>query len=339
MQEHGPRLTGRRKAAILLASLSHEAAAAIFNKMPEDEVHAVSREFAVLSAVSQEERDTVLQEFLEHSGNRGALEGGGFERVQSILLSAFGPEGGKRIADRLAESMNPAPSSAELLRKADPVNLAKVMQAENPQTIALVLCQLEAEPAAQFLRSLEPDLRAEVARRAAALDQVSSEVLSRVALSVHSRLRAVDESPLQAFGGVRVVADLLNRVDSGEAEAILEKINEESPQLDQEIRRLMFVFEDLLKVSPDSLRALVGRLDRKVLTVALKGSSPELKKHFMSLMSTRASEMLLEDMQALGPVRIKDVGDAQQNIIATVKQMEADGQMVLRGGGAQEFVD
>jgi flagellar motor switch protein FliG len=213
------------------------------------------------------------------------------------------------------------------------------MNSENPQTIALVLCQLDGDQAAQFLRSLPTELRPEVARRAAALDKISPEVLQRVTRSVHVRLRAMGDSPLQAFGGVRVVADLLNRVDPAEAEAILEKINQENPQLDEEIRRLMFVFEDLLKVSPDGVRALMARVDRKILTVALKGSSPQLRKHFMSLMSSRASEMLVEDMQALGPVRIKDVSDAQQKVIATAKQMEAEGQIALRGAGEQEFVE
>jgi flagellar motor switch protein FliG len=308
--------------------------------MSEEEVHSVSREIALLSAVSWEERRAVLLEFLEQSGKPDLLEGGGLERVQSILLSAFGPEGGRRIADRLAKSMNPeAATGSELLRKADPGTLAKVMNSENPQTIALVLCQLDGDQAAQFLRSLPTELRPEVARRAAALDKISPEVLQRVTRSVHVRLRAMGDSPLQAFGGVRVVADLLNRVDPAEAEAILEKINQENPQLDEEIRRLMFVFEDLLKVSPDGVRALMARVDRKILTVALKGSSPQLRKHFMSLMSSRASEMLVEDMQALGPVRIKDVSDAQQKVIATAKQMEAEGQIALRGAGEQEFVE
>ncbi|MBS1856924.1 MAG: flagellar motor switch protein FliG [Acidobacteria bacterium] len=337
-QDSAPQLSGLRKAAILLASLSHEAAAAILQEMSEEEVRTVSRELAVLPPLDREEQDRVLREFLDSSGRRGLIDNGGFQKVNSILVSAFGPEAGKRLADQLLESMHPEPSSRDLLRQADPDVLARVVQSEHPQTIALVLCQLETAAAAQFLRALPAELKPEVTRRAASLEQVSPEVLERLTRSIRGKLSAASGASFQAFGGVRTVADLLNQVDADEAEQILQTIGAENPQLDQEIRRLMFVFDDLINVSPDSLRALVGRLDRKVLTVALKGSNPELKKKFTSLMSSRAAEMLAEDMQALGPVRIKDVEEAQQKIIATVKQMEADGLLSVRGG-AEEFVE
>ena len=331
-------LPGPRKAAIFMTSLGDEAGAAILRQLTEEQVHDITREISVLGRLTAQERKAVLNEFLVTAENPNSTASGGVEYATSVLLAAFGPETGKRMAERLLRSVGSDSSNIDTLRKADAQQLAKVVQREHPQTLALILCNLDTSKAARVLSELPEKLRAQVARRMAALDQVSPEVTNRLAKAVGSKLRVVGESSLESFGGVRTVAELLNRVDPAASEEILKEITSDDPTLGHEIRQIMFVFEDLLNISQDSLRKLLGKVDRKVLTLALKGSSPQIKKHFASAMSQRASEMLSEDMQALGAVRIKDVQHAQQALIATARQMSEAGEISLTAG-MEEFVE
>ncbi|MBZ5579030.1 MAG: flagellar motor switch protein FliG [Acidobacteriia bacterium] len=328
---------GKRKAAIFVTTLGDEAAA-ILRQLTEEQVHDLTREISTLGKLTSAERNTVLNEFLATAGNPNATASGGVEYATSVLLAAFGPETGKRMAERLMRSVGSDSSNIDNLRRADAQQLAKVVQREHPQTLALILCNLDTTKAARVLSELPDKLRAQVARRMAALDQVSPEVTNRLAKIIGSKLRVVGESSLESFGGVRTVAELLNRVDPTTSEEILKEITADDPALGHEIRQIMFVFEDLLNINQDSLRKLLGKVDRKVLTLALKGSSPQIKKHFASAMSQRASEMLSEDMQALGPVRIRDVQHAQQALIATARQMNEAGEISLQGG-MEEFVE
>jgi flagellar motor switch protein FliG len=213
-----------------------------------------------------------------------------------------------------------------------------VVRGEHPQTVALILCHLGTAHAAELLRALPAEVRSDVVRRMAALDQISPEVVNRIAKLVGTKLRVLGDSSLEAYRGVRAVAEVLNRVDSEMSENILETINSEDAGTAQAIRDLMFVFDDFLKVSADSVRTIVGKVDRKTLTMALKGSSPTLRDHFTSLMSSRAAEMLGEDMEALGPVKIKDVLDSRQQIVAIARQLQADGAISLQAAGAEEFI-
>jgi flagellar motor switch protein FliG len=332
-------LTPLRKAAIFLATLDQESTAAILQKLSEDEVHQVAREISGLSRISQQERLVVLAEFISTAESREFAAVGGPEATQSLLITAFGPQAGQKLLERLSQSANEEASGIGSLRKVPAEQLAKLIHSEHPQTIALILTSLDPASAARLLNALPAELRSEVVRRAAGLDQISPEVLNRIAKSVNSKLKLVAGPNLRPSGGVRVVADLLNRLDSKLSDEILIAIESRDPQLNGAIRHLMFVFNDLLHVSQASLRALLGRLDKRVLTLALKGANPDLKKHFLSVMSSRAAEMLVEDMQALGPVRIKDVDDAQHQVIALARQMEAEGAITLSSGGAQEFVD
>ena len=333
------RIPGRRKAAILLAALGDEISALVLRNLREEEVHDVSRELSVLSNVDEDDRLAVLREFLQTYEHRELLTAGGIDYVTSILLSAFGPETGKRMADRLLKSMGTDMPSVDSLRKADPEHLAKVLHREHPQTTALVLCHLGTSQAAQLLSALPPEVRADVVRRMAALDQVSPEIVNRIARSIAGKLRILGESSLEAFGGVRAVAEVLNRVEASATEEILVQITAENPALGETIRQLMFVFDDLMHVSPEALRAIVSRVDRKLLTMALKGCNANQKKQFTSQMSARAADMLNEDMQALGPVRIRDVEEAQQKIIAIARQLQTEGVISLQSAADEKFVD
>jgi flagellar motor switch protein FliG len=329
---------GKRKAAIFMTTLGDEASAAILRQLTEEQVHDITREISTLGRMSHGERQSVMKEFLATAENPSAASSGGVEYATSVLLAAFGPETGKRMAERLLRSVGTDSSNIDTLRKADAQQLAKIVQREHPQTLALILCNLDTSKAARVLSELPEKLRAQVARRMAALDQVSPDVTNRLAKIIGSKLRVVGESSLESFGGVRTVAELLNRIDPTASEEILKEITNDDPTLGHEIRQIMFVFEDLLNISQDALRKLLGKVDRKVLTLALKGSSPQIKKHFLAAMSQRAGEMLSEDMQALGPVRIKDVQNAQQALIATARQMAEAGEISLTAG-LEEFVE
>ena len=321
-------ISGTRKAAILLTSLGDEASAAILRQLTEEQVHDITREISTLGRLNQEQRQSVMNEFLSTAG-QGTNAVGGVEYATSVLLAAFGPETGKRMAERLLRSVGGDASGLDLLRKVDPQQLAKVVQREHPQTLALIVCNLDTGKAARLLSELPDKLRAQVVRRVAALDQVSPEVTSRLGKIIGSKLRLVGESTSESFGGVRSVAELLNRLDSENSEAILKEITNDDPELGQEIRQIMFVFEDLLNIPEESLRKLLGKADRKALTLALKGSTVQIKKHFTSAMSQRAAAMLAEDMEALGPVRLKDVQSARQVLVTTARQMADAGEITL----------
>jgi flagellar motor switch protein FliG len=333
-------VSGYRKAAILLTSVGDETSAAILRQLTEDEVHEVTREISLLGKLTDQDRTGVLQEFVSAAENPYAVQPRGVGYATSVLLTAFGPTDGKRMADRLLQSIEgDMPASDNILRRADPQQLAKIVVREHPQTIALILCHVGTANASKLLGGLPEELRGQVVRRMASLDQVSPEIINRLVKLIESKLSIGGGSHLQPCGGIRAVAELLNRVEGPMSEEILTALSSDDPELGQNIRQLMFVFEDLQNVSQDALRKLLAQVDRKILTMALKGSTPQLKQHFTSVMSSRAAEMLMEDMQALGPVRIKDVQEAQTALIAVARQLQEKGEISLSAAGAEEFVD
>lgn len=248
--DHGASaISGPRKAAVLLASLGDEASAAILRQLSDEQVHAVTREISTLGRLSSQERNVVFNDFLTAAENPSAIAAGGVEYATSVLLAAFGPETGKRMAERLLRSVGKEGDSIDMLRHVDPQQLAKVVHREHPQTLALILCNLDTPKAARVFSELPEKLRSQVARRMAALDQVSPDVTNRLGKIVASKLRLVGDAGSESFGGARTVAELLNRVDPETSEAILNEITTDDPQLGNEIREIMFVFDDLLNLS------------------------------------------------------------------------------------------
>jgi flagellar motor switch protein FliG len=244
----------------------------------------------------------------------------------------------KRMLDRLSKAMGSEAASFDAIQKADPQQLAKFIHNEHPQTIALVLSHLNPSQAAALLISLPPEMRADIAQRMASLDQISPEIIMKIASVIGSKLKALGEFSRESYGGVRAVAEMLNRLDSGSSRVILDSVEQQDANLVETIRHLMFVFEDLLLIDPLGLKEVVGKVERKVLTVALKGTSEQLRNHIMTCMSQRGAEMLREDMDALGPVKIKEVEAAQQAIIALVRQLEAEGVISLKGTVGEQYV-
>jgi flagellar motor switch protein FliG len=255
-----------------------------------------------------------------------------------MLITAFGPDIARKLIERLSKSVGGDYANLDILQKADPQQLAKFIHNEHPQTIALVLSHLSASQAAGLLVSLPSEMRSDVALRMANLDQISPEIVNRIASVIGQKLQAIGEFSRESYGGIRAVSEMFNRLDSGSSKEILDVIERHNPNLVETIRHLMFVFEDLLLIDVNQLREILARVDRKALTLALKGTSDALKDHFFATMSARAVEMMKEDIDALGPVRIKEVETSQQQIISLVRQLETEGVVTLKGTVGEQYV-
>jgi flagellar motor switch protein FliG len=331
-------LSGLRKAAMLLIVLGEQASADMLQHLSEDDVQKVSREVARITAISSDQAESVLNEFHQISTAGSYVARGGIEYARKVLQRAFTPEMAKRLLDRLAKALGTEAASFDAIQKADPSQLAKFIHNEHPQTIALVLSHLNPSQAAALLTSLPANLRSDVALRMASLDQISPEIILKIAGVIGQKLMALGEFSRESYGGVRAVAEMLNRLDSGSSHEILDAIQVQDANLVETIRHLMFVFEDLLLIDPLGLKELLGKVDRKILTIALKGTSEQLRNQVLACMSTRGAEMLTEDMDALGPIKIKEVQGAQQQIIAIVRQLEAEGVLSLKGAVGEQYV-
>jgi flagellar motor switch protein FliG len=263
---------------------------------------------------------------------------GGFEYARKLLMRAFPPETARKMLDRLQKALGADAVSFDAIQKADPGQLAKFIHNEHPQTIALVLSHLNSSQAAALLVSLPNRLRSDVAMRMASLDQISPEIIIKIAGVIGQKLKSLGEFSRESYGGVRAVAEMFNRLDSTSSREILDVIEQQDTNLVETIRHLMFVFEDLLLIDQQGLKEVIGKVDRKLLTVALKGTSDQLRNHMLGCMSQRGADMLREDMDALGPIKIKEVEAAQQQIIAVVRQLEAEGVLSLKGTVGEQYV-
>lgn len=336
--EQAPPLPGIRKAAILLITLGDQTCGEILKQMDEDEVQAIGREVARINAITTEQAETLLEEFYQMTVAHDYVLKGGLDYARKILYNAFGPDHAKKMLDRLVKTLGSEMTSFDALQKADPQQVAKFIHNEHPQTIALVLSHLNPSQAAGLLISLPPEMRSDVALRMANLDQISPEIITKIAGIIGMKLKALGEFSREAYGGVRAVSEMFNRLDSGTSKEVLETMEQTHPTLVETIRHLMFVFEDLLLLGPEAVKEVLAKVDRKILTIALKGTSDQLKNHFLQQMSQRGSEMLREDMEALGPIKIKEVEAAQQQIIAIVRQLESEGVISLKGTVGEQYV-
>ena len=331
-------LRGLRKTAILMVRLGHEASAAVLRHLSEDEVEMITKEVARLSSVPSSHVESVLDEFHALNIGQGYVLEGGIEYAKKMLTDAFGPESGVAIAERLVKSMSSDSANFDALQKIDPRQLAKLVYNEHPQIIALILSHLVPAQAAALLLALPEELRTDVVRRMANLEQLSPEIITKIAVFIGRRLKALGEFSRQSYGGVRAVAEMLNRLDAGVSEQLLSEIGQGSANLSETIRNLMFTFADLAKFDKEEMKILVPKIDRKILCVALRGVGPQLTGHFMQCLSERASQMLQEDMEALGPVKVKDVEGAQQHIIALVRQLQAEGALSTQAASGDKYI-
>jgi flagellar motor switch protein FliG len=331
-------LTGLRKAAILLVLLGDEAASLVYRHLPQEEVQRLTEEISELDYISPQIAAQILQEYHRLTLTQEYLSQGGAEYARNLLVRAFGEDGAKHLLTQVTEYQQARAATLDSLQKADPQQLMMFVESEHPQTIALVLAHLGVRAASAVLLLLPEKTRAEVARRLAEMHQFSPEMVQKISLVLNKKLNALGEQSRRAYGGVKAVADMLNRVDPEVAKAVLESIEQGDPKLALSIRNLMFTFEDFLAVPESSIRELLSHIDKKTLALALKATSDELKNHIFKTMSSRAVQMLKEDMEALGPVRARQVIQAQQEIVQEARKLEADGKLTLKSFEDDSYV-
>ena len=325
-----------RKAAILLTALGDECAATVFRHLDETEMQRVADEVVGLGTVPMELSLQVFEEYDKMTQAQEYLIQGGHDQAKRILIKAFGEVEADTILQKLTREHALTP--LESLQRAEPQKLARFLEGEHPQTIALVLGQLGDRQASALLMWLPAEARAEAVKRLANLRRFSPEMAAKVTLLLSQRLKAVGEHGKKTYSGFQSVADIMNCIDTTVAQEILETIEHDAPSLAVSIRDLMFTFADLLGVGESQIRELAGAVDKKTLATALKGTTEDLRNHFFRTMSSRAVEMMKEDMESLGPIRNKEVIRAQTEIVAAARKLEAEGKIILKGEGNDEYV-
>jgi flagellar motor switch protein FliG len=338
MAEDFASMTGMRKAAILLVVLGDEAASAVYKHLGDEELRGITQEITDLDFVSPEIAGKVLQEYHRLTMTQEYLAQGGPTYAAQLLMKTFGEEGAKTLLDQVMKAQEGSAHNLVTLQRADPQQLAKFIQSEHPQTIALVLAHMSGKAASAVLALLPEKVRGQAVIRMAQMQQFSPEMVTKISLILSRKMMSLGEQSRRGFGGIKAVADLLNAVEANLSTEILGAVEQESPQLAVSIRNFMFTFEDFLEVPEPSIRELLGLLDKKTLAVALKGAPEQLKDHFFKCMSSRAVEMLKEDMEAMGPTRSKEVNSAQQEAIAVARKLETQGKMVLKNEAEESFV-
>ena len=330
-------LNGVRKAAILTVLLGEQASGELFKHLNEEEIELIAREVALLGPVPAATATEVLEEFHQMWKAAEYVTKGGVEYASKLLVKSLGPDLAKRVLDRVVKTFESSMAFTGL-EKADPQQLSKFIQSEHPQTIALILAHLKPGPAAQLMQSLPEDLRVEVVTRMANLEEISPEVISRISSVIEQRLKSLGASTHESYGGVRAVAELLNRIDRSISQPVLEAIESQTPDLAVSIRHLMFVFDDLLHVDDNALREIVQRADKKVLTVALKGTSEDIRNRFFQNMSKRAVDMIREEIELLGAVRLREVEKAQQEVVGIARKLEEEGLLQTGAAAGEPYV-
>jgi flagellar motor switch protein FliG len=331
-------LTGVRKAAILLTVLGEEAAALVCRQLSSSDVQQLAAEVAGLNAIPPELAQQVLEEYQQQANAHRMVIQGGPEYAARLLKKAFGEENGKDLAQKATQLQSSGTGKLDWLRNADPQQVAAVLEKEYPQTIAVVLSHLEPQHASPILSKFASELQIDVVKRIAQLQHFSPEAAERISNVLSQKLKQSGVEKKEGPSRVDSLPGLMNQLQPETARAILEAIEKENADLAGNIRNLMFTFEDLVGVPETALRDLLGAVDKKTLALALKGASDGVKAHIFKAMSSRAVEMLKEDMDVLGRVRGKDVAKAQQEAIAAARQLEAEGKISLRAEADDEFV-
>jgi flagellar motor switch protein FliG len=333
-----PEVSGLRKAAVLMVLLGDKVASSVYRHLSQDEVEQLTREIAEMDVITHDLALQVLDEFNKLTVTQDYLAKGGVEYAQRLLVGAFGEQAAKDLLNQVLRTQEVSIKDLEAVQRADPVQLAKFLEGEHPQTVALLVAHLPAKSASALLKLLPESMRAEVVQRLAKLRQFSPEMVQRIIRVLRKKIVALGTQNQLAYGGIEAVGDLLNRLDQRLSHAILATIEQQDAELALAIRNTMFTFDDFLVVPEVSIRELLGLIDKKTLAIALKGASPELKSHFTKTLSSRAAEMLTEDMEALGVLRARDVQQAQQEIVAVARKLEAEGKIVLKNEAEDAYI-
>jgi len=330
------RLKGVERAAILMVILGAERAAQIYRHLSEDEIEKVSLQVSQLKAVPPGVKLDVLQEVYDHILAKEYVEQGGIEFAKVVLEAALGEERAKRILERIRRSLEGNPF--EFLDKADPEQLIMLLENEHPQVVSLILANLSPEQASAVLGGLPDQVRYEVIKRIANMESITPDVLELLRTSLQTRISTMMGGTAKV-GGPELVAEILNRVDSNVEKSVLEKLEEEDPELAEQVKNLMFVFDDFMLLDDRDLQKVIRAVkDNRDLILALKGATEELKEKFFKNMSQRMALMIKEDMEVMGRVPLREVEAAQQRIIQVAKELDEAGEIVLQRRGAEEEV-
>ncbi|MEZ7197943.1 flagellar motor switch protein FliG [Pseudodesulfovibrio karagichevae] len=328
--------TGPQKTAIVLLSLGEKFTAEVFKRMERNEIAAVSKAMLETDSVPKEEVLEVLKEYNEALAYGAELLVGGPEQVKRLLTQSLDAETAKYIMDSL--DLDTGPTPFQELENVSPRILAQILRNEHPQTLALILGHLHPDQAAELIQNLPAGVRAEVLMRLAKLEAVAEEMLMEVDKVLQSQLIAMGGKEGKKVGGVNSVAEILNAVDRNTEEEVLSEIEEESTQMAEDIRNLMFVFEDVKGIDDIAIRELLKEVSNEDLTVALKGASEDLREKFFKNLSERASAMIKEDLEIMPPKKLSEVEAAQQSIVKTVRRLEDEGKIVISRGGSDVFI-
>ncbi|TCL40159.1 flagellar motor switch protein FliG [Anaerospora hongkongensis] len=329
-------LTGKQKAAILLISLGPDISAQVFKHLKEEEIEKLTLEIANQRKIPQEQKDKVLSEFHQMCIAKDYISSGGLDYAREILEKALGAEKAVLIINRLTSSLQIRPF--DFARKTDPGQLLNFIQNEHPQTIALIMAYLQAEQSAAILSALPPDRQVDVAKRIATMDRTSPDVIKDVERILERKLSSLVTQDFTAAGGVDSIVEVLNRVDRTTERTIIENLEVQHPELAEEIKKRMFVFEDIVLLDDRSLQLVLREIESKDLALALKASSSEVAEKIYRNMSKRASEMLREEIEYMGPVRIRDVEEAQQKIVNVIRKLEESGEIIVSRGKGDEII-
>ena len=329
-------MDGVEKAATLLITLGPEKSAKIFKHLKEEEIEQLTLEIANTSSVSPQTKEKVLSEFYEICLAQQYIAEGGIGYAKELLEKALGEEKAKDVIGKLTASLQVRPF--EFIRKTDPSQLLNFIQDEHPQTIALILSYLPASQASMVVSSLPPEKQADVARRIAQMDRTSPDVIKQVEKVLERKLSSLVNQDYTIVGGVDAIVSILNYVDRGTEKHIMETLEVEEPELADEIRKKMFVFEDILSLDDRAIQRVLRDVDNSDLALALKGATEEVQNVILNNLSKRLAVMIKEDMEYMGPVRMKDVEEAQQKIVNIIRKLEDSAEIVIARGGGDEII-
>lgn len=330
------KLTGKEKVAILLIALGPQKSAEIFKHLTEEEIEELTLQIANMRKVSPEEKEGIIEDFYQLCLAQEYISEGGINYAKEVLERALGDDKAEDIISRLTSSLQVRPF--EFARKAEANQLLNYIQNEHPQTIALILSYLSPSKSAQILSGLPEEKQAEVTRRIAIMDRTSPEVVKEIEQVLESKFSNIVSQDFAAAGGVQTVVDILNSVDRGTEKYIMEEIDIKDAELSDEIRKRMFVFEDIVGLDNRSIQRIIREVDNSQWAVALKGASDDVKEAIFANMSKRLVEMIKEDIEFMGPIRLRDIEEAQQNIVNIIRKLEEEGEIITPRGGDEIVV-
>jgi flagellar motor switch protein FliG len=335
--KHKEELSGKQKSAVFLVTMGSEISAEIFKHLNDAEIETLTWEIARLENIESEDRDYVLQEFQELMMAQDFISSGGLDYARELLEKSMGNQKATDIINRLTSSLKTRPF--DFIRRTDPQHLLNFIQQEHPQTIALILAYIESAQASQILSQLPQEKQSDVARRIATMDRTSPEILREVERVLDKKLSSLSQEDYTSAGGIESIVDIINLVDRTTEKYIIETLEEEDPELAEEIKKRMFVFEDIVMLDDRAIQRVLREVDSPELAKALKSVDAEVQEKIFRNMSKRAASLLKEDMDYMGPTRRKDVEETQQKIVAVIRKLEESGDIVIaRNGEEDSFV-